>query len=162
MFFTHSNAIVFYINKDFIFFLLEYIDGIALKSYIEKKKKNNFRNTYETAFYGAILLCVVHYLHKKKILHRDIKPDNCMIDKNGYLKLIDFGIAKCLKERDFTNTFCGTPHYLAPEVILGKGYAYSSDYWSIGVSMYEIFYGYLPFGMGSKEITDIYGEILNK
>ena len=62
-----------------------------------------------------------------------------MIDKTGYLKLIDFGIAKDLKNKELTNTICGTPHYLAPEVIMGKGYSFSSDYWSIGVTMFEIF-----------------------
>ena len=149
-------------NAEYVFFLLEYIDGITLKTYIDKRKKSSAKNPFETAFYGGILLIVINYLHNKRILHRDIKPENCMIDKTGYLKLIDFGVAKELKDKDTTSTICGTPHYLAPEVIAGKGYSFSSDYWSLGITMFEIFYGYVPFGQGAKDAMDVYYEVLNK
>ena len=85
-----------------------------------------------------------------------------MINKNGYLKIIDFGISKELKDKDITYTICGTPHYLAPEIIMGKGYSYSSDYWSVGITMFEMFYGYVPFGQGANDAMTIYFEILNK
>jgi cGMP-dependent protein kinase len=85
-----------------------------------------------------------------------------MINKNGYLKFIDFGLSKELKNKNLTYTICGTPHYLAPEVIMGKGYSFSSDYWSVGITMFEIFYGYVPFGQSVKSPLDIYYQILNK
>lgn len=65
-------------------------------------------------------------------------------------------------EKDYTTTLVGTPHYIAPEVIIGKGYSFSSDYWSIGVCMFEVFYGFLPFGQHCKDVLEIYNEILKR
>jgi len=78
------------------------------------------------------------------------------------LKIIDFGLSKEMKDKDFTSTIVGTPHYMAPEIILGKGYSFSSDYWSAGICMYEIFYNQYPFGNDSKDVMDIYNQILKK
>ncbi len=78
------------------------------------------------------------------------------------MKLIDFGISKEMKIKDYTTTLVGTPHYIAPEIIMGKGYSFSSDYWSIGVCMFEIFYGFLPFGTNSKDVIEIYNEIIKR
>ena len=83
-----------------------------------------------------------------------------MIDTNGYLKMIDFGTAKILK--DYTSTIIGTPHYIAPEILQGKGYSLSCDFWSLGICMYEIFYGIYPFGNNANEVIDIYKEVLKK
>ena len=83
-----------------------------------------------------------------------------MIDANGYLKMIDFGTAKILK--DYTSTIIGTPHYIAPEILQGKGYSLSCDFWSLGICVYEIFYGYYPFGNSANEVIDIYKDVLKK
>lgn len=147
-------------NEDFIFYLMEHINGIVLSRYLEKRKQNRLYNLYETKFIMACLLTVVNYLNYKKIAHRDIKPDNIMIDEKGYLKLIDFGTA--IEIKDFTTTITGTPHYIAPEVLLGRGYGYSADYWSIGVTAFEVFYNFYPFGNKAKDPMEVYKEVVKK
>ena len=82
-----------------------------------------------------------------------------MIDSSGYLKMIDFGTAKVLT--DYTSTVVGTPHYISPEILLGKGYSSSCDYWSLGICAHEIFYGFYPFGNYANEVMEIYKDIVN-
>lgn len=67
-----------------------------------------------------------------------------------------------MKNNDYTTTLVGTPHFMAPEIILGKGYSFSSDFWAIGVTLFQLFYGYLPFGHNCKNVRDIYNEITTK
>lgn len=145
-------------NESYCFFLLEFINGKNLDNYLTERKY--LRNSFETKFYIASLLMIIDYLHKKNIAHRDLKPSNIMIDKNGYLKLIDFGTAKLIT--DFTHTIIGTPHYIAPEILIGKGYSLTTDHWSIGICMYEIFYGSYPFGNSATDIMEVYKDILHK
>ena len=147
-------------NETSIFFLMEYISGMNLGEYLTQRKIK--RNLYESKFYSASLLLSINYLHINKIIHRDIKPSNIMLDKKGYIKIIDFGTAKILNENEKTKTVIGTPNFLPPEVLLGKGYSFSCDYWSIGVCIYYIYYGILPFGNNSTEINDTYKEIIEK
>lgn len=81
------------------------------------------------------------------IVYRDLKPANILINENGYLKLIDFGAAKVLpKEHKRTQSLIGTPHYMAPETLTGKGYGVYADLWSLGVVLFEFMVGYMPFG----------------
>ena len=144
-------------NKNFCFFLIEYINGINLDDYLNQKEK--FKDVEECKFYVASLILVLEYLQKKNIIHRDLKPANIMIDSNGYLKLIDFGTAKELN--DYTLTVVGTPHYISPEILIGKGYSLSCDFWSLGVCAYELFYGVYPFGNNASEVMEIYRDIVN-
>ena len=83
-----------------------------------------------------MLLCL-EYLHSNNIIYRDLKPENTMIDQNGYLHLIDLGTAKILDGSSRTFTVLGTPHYMAPEIIQGKGYSMSVDIWALGICMFE-------------------------
>ncbi len=121
-----------------IFFLLEYVIGEDLYSVI---REIGLLNTYDAQFYTANMILILEYLHSNKIVLRDVKPDSFMIDEQGYLKLIDLGIAKNLKNQENQNfrtfTIIGTPHYMAPEIISGKGYGTSADLWSLGVCLLE-------------------------
>ena len=147
-------------NENWLFFLTEYIPGINMGEYLDSRK--NKRNLFETKFYASLLFITINYIHKKKIIHRDIKPTNIMIDERGYIKLIDFGTAKLLNDNEKTKTIIGSPNFISPEVLLGKGYSFSCDYWSIGICIYYIYYGVLPFGNNSLEILDTYKEIIEK
>ena len=147
-------------NQHFCFLLIEFVNGNNLDQYLSNRQYR--QNKYETQFYVGSILLMLDYLQKKYIAHRDIKPSNIMVDSNGYLKMIDFGTSKVLSLTDYTSTVIGTPHYIAPEILLGKGYSLSCDFWSLGICMYEIFYGKYPFGNFANEVIEIYKDILRK
>ena len=94
-------------------------------------------------FYCAQVVTAFEYLHGKNLIYRDLKPENLLVDAEGYLKLTDFGLVKlCLYK---TYTLCGTPEYMAPEVLLSKGHGSGVDWWTLGVLLYELLVGLPPF-----------------
>lgn len=97
------------------------------------------------------------YLHSKDIVYRDLKPENIMIADDGYLKLIDYGFAKEVKKR--TYTICGTPEYIAPEILLNKGHSKPVDWWTFGILIYEMHAGHAPFM--DDDPMNIYKKIIN-
>ena len=138
-----------------IYFLMEYIHGIDLFDAI---REINILDNSQARFYVGCLTLALEHLAEKTIVHRDLKPENVMVDVNGYAKLIDFGTAKLIKNR--TYTVVGTPHYMAPEVIKGKGYSISVDLWSLGIMLYEFIACELPFGEGFEDSYAVYEAIL--
>ena len=98
------------------------------------------------------------YLHNKNIIYRDLKPENLLINEDGYLKLTDFGFAKVIDNR--TYTLCGTPEYLAPEILLQKGHGKAVDWWCLGIIIYEMIVGVDPFA--DEDPMKVYHNILKE
>ena len=137
-----------------LYFLLEYVPGGELFSLLRSMK--NFPIDH-AKFYSAHIVTIFEYLHSKNIIYRDLKPENILINQNGYLKLTDFGFAKLINE-GLTYTLCGTPEYLAPEIITNKGHGKPVDWWTFGVLLYEMIVGIDPFN--DVDPMNIYQKIL--
>lgn len=123
-----------------VFMVMDYIEGGELFSLLRKSQR--FPNPV-AKFYAAEVTLALEYLHSHDIIYRDLKPENILLDKNGHIKITDFGFAKEVK--DVTWTLCGTPDYIAPEVVTTKHYNKSVDWWSLGVLIFEMLTGYTPF-----------------
>ena len=141
-------------NDNYIFFINEYIKGKELWEVI---RDIGLLNKEQTQYYGGSILLAIDYLHKQKIIYRDIKPENVMVSIKGYIKIIDFGTVKEIQDR--TSTIIGTSHYMAPEITKGEGYSFQVDIWSIAICMYEFFCGKLPFGEDYDDPMDIYRAV---
>lgn len=146
-----------YVDDKFCYFILEFINGLSL-SKLESYGILNYC-AYDCLFYFINILFMLDHLRKRDIIHRDLKMSNIMIEENGYLKLIDFGLAK--QTKNYTYTIIGTPFYMSPEVVLGRGYSYHCDYWSAGIVLFKLFYGYYPFGNECLNSMEIYQAILH-
>ncbi len=129
-----------------IYMCLELVLGGELFSYLSNA---GLVPTDHAKFYAACVVSVFEYLHGLKIVYRDLKPENLLIDDFGYIKVVDFGFAKKITDR--TYTLCGTPEYLSPEVIIGKGHNQAVDYWALGILIFEMLCGYTPFAVESTD-----------
>nr|VZI32108.1 unnamed protein product [Spirometra erinaceieuropaei] len=137
-------------TRDHIFFVMEYVNGGELFFHLSRER---VFSEPRTQFYAAEITSALGYLHSQNIVYRDLKLENLLLDKDGHIKITDFGL--CKEDIGFgatTKTFCGTPEYLAPELLLDNDYGRSVDWWGLGVVMFEMMCGRLPFYSNDHEI----------
>ncbi|RDW91007.1 protein kinase-like protein [Coleophoma crateriformis] len=141
-----------------LYFVLAFVNGGELFHHLQKEQRFDINRS---RFYTAELLCALECLHGFNVIYRDLKPENILLDYSGHIALCDFGLCKLdMKDEDRTNTFCGTPEYLAPELLLGQGYTKTVDWWTLGVLLYEMLTGLPPFY--DENTNEMYRKILSE
>eukprot|EP01121_Diplochlamys_sp_Union-15-3_P009082 TRINITY_DN2450_c0_g2_i3.p1 TRINITY_DN2450_c0_g2~~TRINITY_DN2450_c0_g2_i3.p1 ORF type:complete len:421 (-),score=96.71 TRINITY_DN2450_c0_g2_i3:80-1342(-) len=145
-------------TKDKLYMVLDYINGGEL--FFHLKKEGKF-NVDRVRLYAAEIASAMAHLHSLGIVYRDLKPENILLDKDGHVVITDFGLSKIIPKdsKEGTHTFCGTPEYLAPEVLCGQGHSHAVDWWSLGTLIFEMLTGLPPFY--SKNINVMYQKILS-
>jgi len=136
------NMVNSYKDNDHLYMLIELVLGGELFSILHTAKSDGV-SVENSIFYSACILTGLIHMHDRKICYRDLKPENVLIDAEGYCIIVDLGFAKIVPNK--TYTLCGTPEYLAPEIILSKGHDKAVDIWAMGVIIYEMIYGHSPF-----------------
>ena len=141
-----------------LYFVLAFINGGELFHHLQREGKFDLNRS---RFYTAELLCALECLHEHDVIYRDLKPENILLDYTGHIALCDFGLCKLnMAGQERTNTFCGTPEYLAPELLLAQGYTKVVDWWTLGVLFYEMLTGLPPFY--DENTNDMYRKILQE
>ncbi|XP_020626392.1 protein kinase C iota type-like [Orbicella faveolata] len=136
-----------------LFFVIEFVSGGDLMYHMQRQRR---LPEDHARFYSAEISCALNFLHERGVIYRDLKLDNVLLDSDGHVKLTDYGMCKeGLRPGDTTSTFCGTPNYIAPEILRGEDYGYSVDWWALGVLMFEMLAGRSPFDVvGGAENPD--------
>eukprot|EP00052_Salpingoeca_macrocollata_P020545 m.172964 g.172964 ORF g.172964 m.172964 type:complete len:517 (-) comp21289_c0_seq6:69-1619(-) len=141
-----------------LYFVLDYVSGGEL--FVHLQREGCFGEE-RSRLYAAQLILALDHLHQHNIIYRDLKPENILIDMNGFIKLTDFGLCKENVDKDGkTKTFCGTPEYMAPEILMQRGYGMEVDWWTIGTLLFEMLAGLPPFY--DENTQKMYQKILHQ
>ncbi|KAG8935587.1 AGC protein kinase Gad8 [Tulasnella sp. 419] len=144
-------------NPDKLYLVMSFVNGGELFYHLQREGKFDQNRS---RFYAAELLCALEHLHSFNVVYRDLKPENILLDYTGHIALCDFGLCKLnMSETDKTNTFCGTPEYIAPELLENQGYTKTVDWWTLGVLLYEMMTGLPPFY--DENVNTMYQRILH-
>merc|ERR1719356_937930 len=149
------NLEAFFQDKFHLYLVLELVQGGEFFSLL---RKTGVLQIPHAAFYASQIVLIFQFLHKNRIVYRDLKPENLLIGLDGYLKLTDFGFAKRLDGKKKTQTLCGTPEYIAPEILRNQGHGFPVDWWALGILLFEMFCGNPPFE--DDDAMKIYKKIL--
>ncbi|KAK0199844.1 kinase-like domain-containing protein [Desarmillaria ectypa] len=143
-------------NPDKLYLVMSFVNGGELFYHLQREGKFD---QDRSRFYAAELLCALEHLHGFNVVYRDLKPENILLDYTGHIALCDFGLCKLnMSETEKTNTFCGTPEYIAPELLESQGYTKTVDWWTLGVLLYEMMTGLPPFY--DENVNTMYQRIL--
>jgi len=136
-------------NEKKLFFILEYCPGGELFNLLAKKRRFS---EDQTRFYAAQIVLAIEHLHSKDIVYRDLKPENVLIDDKGYIRITDFGLSRTnVKDANGAKSICGTPEYLAPEIVMRLEYGKAVDWWTVGSIIYEMLVGAPPFYVENRQ-----------
>ncbi|KAF8737450.1 hypothetical protein AX14_012840 [Amanita brunnescens Koide BX004] len=143
-------------SPDKLYLVMSFVNGGELFYHLQREGKFN---QDRSRFYAAELLSALEHLHSFNVVYRDLKPENILLDYTGHIALCDFGLCKLnMSETEKTNTFCGTPEYIAPELLESQGYTKTVDWWTLGVLLYEMMTGLPPFY--DENVNIMYQRIL--
>jgi serine/threonine protein kinase len=132
-------------TEDKLYMVMDFLNGGEL--FFHLRKEQTFKED-RIRFYAAEIILGLEALHQHDIIYRDLKPENILLDEDGHIRLTDFGLSKQginYLNNDQTTTICGTPEYLAPEIVIGEGHGRAVDWWSLGILIYEMLVGRPPF-----------------